>query len=47
MPPHLLTDFKIQKYDDYLIQPSDRHIDLVEAVNLILSFNETIQLDLV
>ena len=32
---------------DYVIQPSDRRIDLIDAVNLILDFNETIQLDLV
>ena len=32
---------------DYVVQPSDRRIDLIDAVNLILDFNETIQLDLV
>ena len=34
-------------FNDYVIQPSDRRIDLIDAVNLILDFNETIQLDLV
>ena len=33
--------------DNYVIQPNDRHIDLIDTVNLILDFNETIQLDLV
>ena len=33
--------------DNYVIQPSDRRIDLIDAVNLILDFNKTIQLDLV
>ena len=30
-----------------MIQPSDRHINLTEAIKLILEFNETIQLDMV
>ena len=30
-----------------MIQPNDRRINLVNAINLILDFNETIQLDLV
>ena len=34
-------------YNDYVIQPSDWHIDLFHAVNLILDSNKTIQLDLV
>ena len=34
-------------FHDYVIQPSDQRIDLIDAVNLILDFNETIQLDLV
>ena len=29
-----------------MIQPSDRRINLIDAMNLILDFNETIQLDL-
>ena len=32
---------------DYVIQPSGRRNNLIEAINLILDFNETIQLDLV
>ena len=32
---------------NFVIQPSDRRINLIDAVNLILDFNETIQLDLV
>ena len=31
----------------YVIQPSDQRINLIEAINLILDFNETIQPDLV
>ena len=31
---------------DYVIQPSDRGNNLIEAINLILDFNKTIQLDL-
>ena len=31
----------------YLVQPSDRRNNLIEAINVILDFNETIQLDLV
>ena len=34
-------------FSDYVIQPSDRRRNnLIDAVNLILDFNETIQLDL-
>ena len=32
---------------NYVIQPSDRRIDVIDAVNLIIHFSETIQLDLV
>ena len=32
-------------FNDYVIQPSDRRIDLFDAINLILDFNEKIQLD--
>ena len=41
---------KLNEVDDdveFVIQPSDRRINLIDAVNLILDFNETIQLDLV
>ena len=40
---------KLYKQDDYynfLIQPSNRHINLIDAIRLILKLNETIQLDL-
>ena len=33
-------------FNDYVIQPSDRSINLIDAMNLIFDFNETIQLDL-
>ena len=32
--------------DNHVIQPSNQHIDLIDAIKLILDFNETIQLDL-
>ena len=32
---------------DYVIQPSDWYNNLIEAINVVLDFNETIQLDLV
>ena len=32
---------------DYVLQPSDRRIDLKDAIDLILDFNETTQLDLI
>ena len=32
---------------DWVIQPSGRHINLIDVINLILDFHETIQLDLV
>ena len=34
-------------YHDWVIQPNSRRIDLIDAIKLILDFNETIQLDLV
>ena len=33
--------------DDYVIQSKDQHIDLSDAVNFILNFNETVQLGMV
>ena len=36
-----------QKRGDYVIQASDRRIDLIDAIKLIINFDETIQLDLV
>ena len=38
---------EIDNFNDWVIQPSDQRIDLIDAINLILDFNETIQLDLV
>ena len=38
---------KTLPYYDFVIQPNDRRIDLIDAINLILDFNKTIQLDLV
>ena len=32
-------------FNDYVIQSRDRRIDLKDAINLILDFNEKIQLD--
>ena len=39
--------FEQDDFCDYVIQPSDRRINLIDAIKLILDFNETIQLDLV
>ena len=36
-----------EPFYDYVIQPSDRRNNLIEVINLILDFNESIQLDLV
>ena len=30
-------------FNDWVIQPSNRCINLIEAINLILDFNETVQ----
>ena len=32
-------------FNNFVIQPSKRHVDLTDAIKLILNFNETIQLD--
>ena len=39
---------KLYKQDDYnfVIQPSNQHINLIDAIRLILDFNETIWSDL-
>ena len=37
----------MDEYNDWVIQPSDRRINLKDAIDLILDSNETIQLDLV
>ena len=39
--------FKQDEFYDWVIQPSDQHINLIDSIDLILNFNETIQLDLV
>ena len=39
--------FKEDEFYNFVIQPSDWRINLIDAINLILDFNETIQLDLV
>ena len=38
---------EMDDFNDWVIQPSDRRINLIDAINLILDFNETVQLDLV
>ena len=42
----LYEEDETDPFHDYVIQPSSRRIDLIHAVNLILHFNKTIQLDL-
>ena len=37
---------EMDPFHDYVIQPSDRRINLLDTIRLILDFNETIQLDL-
>ena len=32
--------FEMDEYNDWVIQPSDRHINLKDAIDLILDFNE-------
>ena len=34
-------------FSDWVIQPNDQRINLIDVIDLILNFNETIQLDLV
>ena len=34
-------------FHDWVIQPSNRRINLIDSINLIPNFNETIQLDLI
>ena len=38
---------EMDSFYNFTIQPGNRHIDLIDAIDLILDFNETIQLDLV
>ena len=33
---------KMTKKNDYVIEPNDRRINLIDTINLILDFNETI-----
>ena len=39
--------FQMDEFYEFVIQSSDRRINLIISINLILNFNETIQLDLV
>ena len=39
--------FKMDSFYDWVIQSSDRRFNLIDSINPILDFNETIQLDLV
>ena len=43
----LFQEDETDPFYKFVNQPSNRRIDLIDAVNLILDFNETIQLDLV
>ena len=43
----ILKKDETDPFYDYVIQLSDRRNNLIEAINLILDFNESIQLDLV
>ena len=39
--------YEMDPFNDWVIQPNDQRINLIDAIKLILDFNETIQLDLV
>ena len=39
--------FEMDNFNDWVIQPSDQRIDLKDVINVILDFNETVQLYLV
>ena len=39
--------FKMDPFYDWVIKPSNQCVNLIDSINLILDFNETIQLDLV
>ena len=39
--------FEMDEFNDRVIQPSDRRVNSKDSTDLILDFNETIQLDLV
>ena len=34
-------------FSDWVIQPNDQRINIIDVIDLILNFNESIQLDLV
>ena len=36
-----------QEYSQFVVQPAYKHGDLINAVKIILEFNETIQLNLI
>ena len=38
---------EMDDFNDWVIQPNDHRINLLDTIKLILDFNETIQLDLV
>ena len=38
----LYKEYEMSGLYDYVIQPSDWHVNLIDAINLILDFNETI-----
>ena len=38
--------YEMDSPSNFLIQPNDQRINLIDAIKLILDFNETIQLDL-
>ena len=37
--------YKINSFYDWVIQPNSQRINLIDAIKLILDFNEAIQLD--
>ena len=39
--------YKMKGRNDWVIQPNSRSVDLIDAYERILKFNETIQLDLI
>ena len=39
--------YEQDEFNDWVIQPNDQRINLIDAIDLILNFNETIYLDLV
>ena len=39
--------FEMDPFYEWVIQPNSQRINLIDSINLILDFNETIQLDLI